>query len=254
MVTSLSAVNRPVIYTKEKVLELAYESKRQGDRELIKANDLCSIIPDLGNRDHMKSLIAAAIASASPSNTKTKILTIGLSLIGSLAIEMYDNYVQLKRHLAMGTYFLEMAEFYNKLSLQAQPNIKYTNKSAHYLFNLIDDLTICEMMCELISFRACRETAISNIYDTKSLLIKEINNHNGIPSQVLYDRFYLLYENFSEIISDAEEYELIEDLYLIMNHAEASLTSALWEWWQESNYDEGLLLNGWLEEFEEEIY
>lgn len=204
------------------LLEKAEKHKQEAIKWLEVIDNKCYLIPNLRNRQHMHALIAAAMAAPVISDPREKILAVGLSLMGSLATEMYDKYCDHQSVLAQAAYHMEMSYFYSTLSFKI-PEI-VTDRSSRAFLTAIDCLTACDMMIWLLDDDAWPDTSCAYVYsyqykrrklsneivDVRGQLLDSyltaFKQYKGKIPKMVYNVNYLtglgLYENISEILPD----------------------------------------------------
>ena len=128
------------------LLKRAEEHKKAALESLESANKICYYIPELDKREHMHTLIQAILATPLIPDPKMKIITVGLSLGGSLATNMYDKYCDYRVHLARAAYHFEMVNFYSAISIKFKNKRVSLDKSAQAFWDAIDCLTCCDML------------------------------------------------------------------------------------------------------------
>src|SRR6185295_7334621 len=89
-----------LITTKCELITKADDHRKKAIYNLDLLEDMCWYIPDLSKREHMKNLISAAIGSIPFKDPKATLLGCGLTIIGSLASDMYDEYLEMRTLLA----------------------------------------------------------------------------------------------------------------------------------------------------------
>jgi len=94
--------SEPPIY-KEDMINAAKEHKLEAWKALDCADNICIYIPNLEKRQHMHTLITSSIGAASISNPRDKLLAVGLALIGSMAMDAYDQYCSMRYYLGSAT-------------------------------------------------------------------------------------------------------------------------------------------------------
>lgn len=87
--------------SKASLITKAIDYRKTALGHIYDAELLCPLIPDLENGEHMKAILFAAITAITAKSSFMKILGVGLPLIGSLEIEMYDKFVQMRKHLEL---------------------------------------------------------------------------------------------------------------------------------------------------------
>jgi|GEM_PF-5417209 len=106
----------PVPEQKIFIIEQSEKHRREAIESLLAANDMRILIPNLDDQKHMHSLIVGAIGSMAGGNLQTKILYVGIALIGSLATDVYDKYCEYRNLLVKTEHHLNMMKFYNTIS------------------------------------------------------------------------------------------------------------------------------------------
>lgn len=197
-----------ITFNKQDILHMADTEKHLAITELKKAESISWYVPDLGDRQHLNALIISSIATPLIPEARIKILSVGLSLIGSISIEMYNEYCELRDHLAMASYHFEMHDFYSKLSLH-MPNSYIPPKNKQWIaskayLHAIDLLTLCDMLAMCISddFQGVKNWISEDLLDLRECIFKQMNAAPGMITAKLSERAEMYYENFYEVVAD----------------------------------------------------
>jgi hypothetical protein len=213
-------------YDKATVLKLAHQHLDNGIAELKKAEKICWYVPDLGDRKHLKALIAGAITSAPIKNPKDKILAMGITIIASVMDSMQDKYLEIVGHLEKASYHFEMTHFYNDLS-QRRHLYPDTSEGTKCLFDGIDHLTRAIMHAENIhpSYGQKGE----DLRDELVLTLTQYRKEFVADQDKLCDRSWAMYENIHEIaISGKPEFRSVLEMYVRNMHEEFLKAEKAW--------------------------
>lgn len=195
----------------------AQEHKKKAIEKMKEADSLSVFIPDLGKRRHMQVLISSSIGSMCIADPRLRIVTIGLSLIGDIAIESYDKYCTYKNILVEAAYHFEMENFYIFLSLDLTHFT--SNEETIWMLRCIDCLTMCVMLSDLVEgyteMGSCDLKGMVKecIEDFRSYMIDKIKESNFKLDQNLLQSVDDFIENFDEILSEADRDETTEKLF-----------------------------------------
>jgi hypothetical protein len=221
---------------KEDMLNEAQKHKDKAICELYYAEDMCPYIPNLEKRQHLLALIGSSINAIAIPNPKDKLLSIGLMLIGSLAQDMYEEYCELRMHLAEAAHHFEMANFYNELSMHFASCssvrggcVSYDEGSRAYL-EAIDYFTICDMLTICIEENWVRVAVSTKITKFRDFLLKELKNNQGILTKKISEEVYMFSENLGEIMEVCEDSDLMFEMYLYIYAAFESMEKAEEKW------------------------
>lgn len=206
------------------MINKAKKHTRNAIEELYLADDICIYIPNLEDRDHLHALIAGTITSANIKDPMNKLLTIGLALITSLSKEMIEKHFQIKHHLAKASYHLEMANFYNALSLNApEKNWKQMrDEDKHTLayFIAVDYITLATMLCQCVEDRWSKETLYNELDSCMDCLLRR-DKEVKFVIEALYENMHeILSENYDERLN-LEIIECIDQAFGQIEKAEA---------------------------------
>lgn len=147
-------------------------------------------IPDLRKKEHLKSIVTSAVCScASLPDARSKVLAVGLALIGSISSELIDRYLDLRTDLLEATYHLQSAYFYSNLSLRYSctckntkinnnPKIKRNYVASQAFLQAIDNLTLCDMTTDCINDTDMKMNMSSYITSLRDILYDEFNNRS----------------------------------------------------------------------------
>ena len=212
-------------------LDKANEHKMKAIEKMKEADSLSIYIPDLGKKRHMQVLISSSIGSMCIADTRLKFLTVGLSLIGDIAIESYDKYCTYKNILVEAAYHFEMENFYTFLSLDLINLTK--NEETIWMLKSIDCLTMCIMLSHLVEgyteLGSCDLQGMVRecIEDLRSYMIHRIRESNFKLDQDLLQSIDDFIENFDEILSEADCNETKEKLFFYINEMRFSLENKI---------------------------
>ncbi len=211
------------------LIEEAENSKQQAVKALEDADNMRYYIPDLGKREHMHAIITSAIPALAISDIRLKILTVGLALIGSLSVDMYDKYIEYRVLLLKAAHHLEMANFYSSLS------VKFTNLTDdggnRAFMKAIDCLSFCDTLSFLIGddlyigfgSQDLKCEISYRILEYRDYFIKEFKKHNGKIPIKLSKICFELYENLDEILYETHGFENRELHYKIRDYIEMTM-------------------------------
>lgn len=218
-------------YSKEDMIDEAKRHKHEAYECLSRLEGRCYLIPDLKSREHMKALIASAIASAGASGGKGKIVTVGLGYIASLAVNMYDTYCAMRDDLIQSEYHFEMVILYNQLSLHAkfQGSKSKLNLGTKEFFKAIDCLTICELFTTCISDKWERKSVSDNIVAQRTQWLDQFTADGKTLTYKIFEDAVRFYENICEITSDVEEEDIRDEICRYTYGAVESIACALRE-------------------------
>lgn len=195
--------------------------------------DLCaSFLPELDKREHLHMLITSTISSAAISDPRMKLLTIGLSILGSFATEMYDKYFDTRKYLVKAAYHLEQMNHYNRLSLEIN-NSEGTDEGTRQFVLAFDYLTITDMLTTCIRHSAQGLNISNHICGIRDSLIKQLyENPPGKLVEKPSRQVYYFIENFDEITSEVvmNNEKLIKEIfdYLVLALYQFQLTEKAW--------------------------
>lgn len=212
------------------LLEEAKKHKKEAVSELYFAEDMIPLLPNLGKREHLQILIASAIAASNVPEPRAKILSIGLTLIGSLANNMYDEYCEFRSHLANAAYHFEMANFYSQLSMQFNDWPEFKDEGTKWFLKSIDKLTLCDMLATCINDDWIQIAISNELTYQRDRFVKQMNNADGKLTEKISDQGWMLYENINEILSECEDEALKEDisLYIYAMWEDMQLAEKAW--------------------------
>jgi hypothetical protein len=233
-------VHAQLSYCKAEMIWEADRHKKEAKAELDHAEKLCWYIPDIGSRDQMKVLIAATIASLPTKDPKTMLLSVGLALSGGLACNMYDKYCDLRTNLYTAAYHIEMANFYNQMSLNVSGQKKMDDGTKEF-FVAIDNLTICEMLTDCIRDKWIRGIVSSYLTEKRKDLLQQFNKA-GKLSYKIYKDALIFCENIYEAISEIEEDDVREDIGMYVYSALEGIAASLrhfegYDCWPDNIFD-----------------
>lgn len=214
-------------YAKIDLLWEADYHRKEAISQLTDAQKMCVYIPDLGSRDHMKALLGSIISTAAVKDPREKVLLVGLGLITSMVHNVYDKYCDMRTSLYTAAYHLDMANFYNQLSLHASGNKSEINSGTKEFFAAIDNLTICVMICECIKDPWVKKVVGGYLVDERSELIQQFKLKNGNLSRGLYDEALTFCENVYEVSGEIEEEGIRDDICMYVYSAVECLAAAL---------------------------
>lgn len=179
-------IEKATQYTKREMIEKAESHRELALEQLRIADSICLYIPDLSKREHMYALISATITSANVSDPKTKLITIGLHIISSVAIDAYDKMLDLKSAIIKAGYHLEMQNFYNACSLEVDCE-EGIDDASRLFFEALDHLTMAEMLSELMWNKYSKEKLLYIISDfRKQILARAAGEFNRCAEDLFY--------------------------------------------------------------------
>ncbi len=168
-----------------------------------------------GDREHLRTLIISTITATAVPDPKAKILTVGLAVIGSLAVDMYDKYCECQMHLANASYHFEMVNFYRFFSLKLS-NLSNDEGTKAFL-RAIDCLILCDMLAYLIKdsreeYNDVRDGVTEGIREYENYLMKEFKEAKGKLTKKLSLDGWTLYENLDEMLCICDGRELSDKI------------------------------------------
>lgn len=208
-------------YTKSEAIKLSETHYHDAIKDLHKAQDICWYIPDLGKRKHLESIINGLLTSAVSKDAKTGLISAVLPIFTDLVTDAFDKYIKIITHIRNAEYHIEMAIFYNQLSLHP-PNKKYLDERTLLFFKGIDYLTLAICIAESVHPKIGCVIEGSNIgYNLRYYRKKFID----CPLELAYEG-EILYENLCEIMCEcihpfkSEIYECIKLMAIKFQEAE----------------------------------
>lgn len=106
------------------------------------ADQMTPFIPDLDKRQHMHAIIGSGVTALLLREPKAAILSIGLTLISSLTIDMYDKFCEYRVVILQAAYHQDMFYFYESMSRKVS-YLEIMNKGTQAFMQAIDCLTLC---------------------------------------------------------------------------------------------------------------
>jgi hypothetical protein len=194
---------------KTELLQLALKEKEAALAEMYRLENMVWYLPDLADREHLKTIIAASIAAVAAPSPYAKVLSVGLALIGGIANQMYDKYHDMRTCMILADHHSEMSQFYRMLSYQVPDSSGATDKGTLDFFRAINFLTLATMTAHCIPEN-----------DVKFPIIEELDRHMKYflaRKANMASKAEILRENIDEILTECDEENLKID---ISNHLE----------------------------------
>jgi hypothetical protein len=198
---------------------------------LLEADRLCFYIPDLSKRELFKTLIISSIASLTAPGPKLKLLTVGLSLIGSMAADAYDTYERGKKLLVDAAYHMEIANFYENISFQFN-DCNCNDLGTQSFLSAIDNLTMCDMLTCCIDDHYTKINASAQIRELRDILIRQFTNPAGFLGEDILDEAQGFYENAGEILAEIEDFKIYEEIMGYVGAMVDDIEAAYQHWGQ----------------------
>ena len=214
LLPAIHIFSNPILSSKWEMLQEAKNHKKKAQSHLLMAEELCYLIPDPGKRQHMFALIASTMTTLNIPDIKAKFLTVGLTLIGSLSTDIYENYCDWRTHLYQAAYHLEMANFYNSISIRFADsgNLSTMDKGTRAFLKAIDNLTIAEMLAWCIEDEDDQAMISDVIVEQRSTLISKFKNPKSTIPDDFYEDAYNFSENIDEITADLSDEEIRDSI------------------------------------------
>lgn len=214
-------------YNKEAMINQSKLNYKEGTACLMQANNWSALIPNLADREHFKAVITGAIASCATQDFKGKILTVGLTLLSSLATDSYDQYCNMRTKLYQADYHFAMSIFYNQMSLNVPDKDRRMDSGTNSFFQAIDRLTMCILVTECIGDADQKRILHSYYTELRDDLIDIYTRAENKLTYALYEEAMTFYENVDEICSEIEDEDIRIQLCIYTGAAVESLASSL---------------------------
>lgn len=226
MVSTFTQVESTLTFTKKEMIDQANNHLKEAKANLLYVKDTCAYIPDLGDKKHMEALLEGAVASMGVENPKGKIVTIGLSLIGSLVNNMYDKYLFARTKLCLAAHHFEMANYYNRFSLYV-PGHKWMDSGTQQFFKAIDNITVCVMLSTCVEDECDRDMLLGYFIELRDDLIKQFMDSGNKLTISIYNDALHFYENVSEVAAEIDDEILRQDLCIYTGAAVECIACSL---------------------------
>jgi len=213
----------PDMERKTAIIERIEFHKEQVLKELKRAENLNPYIPDLSKRQHMHALINGAIAAICIPEPRLKLLSVGLTIIGSLAVDRYDEFCEYREVLINASAHMEMVNFYNSLSSKMTRKVN-KDRSTQYFMLAIDSLTMCDMLA--FSIKNEEGYIFENFKKLRNYLMDEHKKSNWIVTENMSEKAWVLYENLPEILSECTDNDLFNKLHYTVRDMIINLEAA----------------------------
>jgi len=190
------------IKIKQKFLSSAQHHKNEAYRIAKKLEKELVYLPDLGEQKHLKTLIYGSIGSVITADIRQKILSVGLSLIASIADSAYDKYVEMRSLSFELVYHIELDIFYSELSLHCDDDIE-VDEGCNKFFQAINFLTMADLCAYGIQNHEIRQV-VSSILCSQRDFIFSCFNGERLTCKVSGE-CELFYENLGEVLSEVSD-------------------------------------------------
>ena len=179
------------------------------------AENMTPYIPDLDKREHMRSIIGSAAGALLMREPKAGIIAVGLSLIASLSIDMYDQYCEYRLVLAEAAYHQDMFYFYESMSRKVS-RFEILNKGTQAFMLAMD----CVILSGTLIYAAegahssGKSRAVKKVSKLYMFFKDKFKKSNYKLTDQLAEEFYqeglYFHQSLSQILTEVDD-EIIKD-------------------------------------------
>lgn len=184
--------------------------------------DICwelDFLPTIASKDKVKIIIRDLIATLR-CGAVDKVYAIGLDLIADMSIDMIDKYFMIKSLFIEAQYNLELAHFYEELSIQCKEETREGHPGTILFGYAINYITYADIAVLFVKDREQQNSISHYLKNARQILYSEFTK----DVRRLSNNFWMQYENLSEVLTEiyVKDYalaELIDDYFIMAGAA-----------------------------------
>lgn len=219
---------------------LVYEAINNSElaiHHLEQVEALSNYIPNLGDREHLKTLIAGSITAvaviASGGEIVPIILALGLPLTYSLSDGYVDNFFKIRTHLIKAQHHADMSLFYRIMSIQfpmtgrVNNKIEATDSGSKAFYKGINYLNYAALTAQCLEDETMKSSILRYI---DGITTKFLGSMDDLRRVSMNKEATYLNENISEVLADCSDEKLRCEIAEYVYIANFNFRSAAYAW------------------------